>query len=174
MSFATHEEEEDGQGRSGQALPAVAGLPASTRLLAWLTTSPWRNDLPLTGPVADYLGKLRSEGWMIRQASPRNFVLWRGKALYGRRRRLLVLPNREVRLRTLECSAIAAGLVASLFQHDVTSPPSDDKLAEADRFACALGFLGGMGEMTIYLTSANRKIQAALAPSPADLSDEQY
>lgn len=146
----------------------------SIRLLAWLTTSPWRNDPPLTNPVASYLDKLKSERWMIRQASPRNFVIWRGEALYGRKRKLLVLPNREVRLRTLERSAVAASLVAPSLLRSVNDPAAEEELADGDCFARELGFPHGTIELTVYLTRANRKIQAALAPSWADLIDERY
>lgn len=174
MAQATQEGNGSGEGRILQEPQAIARLPASTWLLAWLTTSPWRNDPPLTEPVARYLDRMTSEGWMIRQASPRNFVIWRGATPYGRKQKLLVLPGREVRLRTLERSAVATGLVTAAISRTVDDRLAGEKLAEADRFACDLGFPDGMVELTTYLTSANRKIQAALAPSWADLVDERY
>ncbi|SRR5690606_9700409 len=163
---------QEGIASGGRALhepQAVARLLVSTRVLAWLTTSPWCNDPPLTDPVASYLRTLRSEGWMIREASPRNFVIWRGETLYGRRRKLLVLPNRGVRLRPLERSAVAAALLAPTILRAVDGAPGEGGRKHADRFACRLGFPAGTVELRAHLTVADRKILAALAPSWAYL-----
>jgi len=178
---------QEGIANEGRALhepQAVARLLVSTRVLAWLTTSPWCNDPPLTDPVASYLRTLRSEGWMIREASPRKFVIWRGETLYGRRRKLLVLPNRGVRLRPLERSAVAAALLAPTIlrafdgaprrgraqargplrlpariprRHGRTASPSDRRGPQDPR--CARPIMG-LSSRSAFLSSAQRRWMA--------------
>ena len=174
MSFSAHEKERDGSDRSSPETLHVVPLRPPTRLLVWLTTSPWRNNPPLTIPVAHHLSVLKSRGWLLRQATPRNFVVWRGEILRGHSWPLIVLPNREVRLTTVERSAIAVCLAAPALFRIAGNPASDEDTENADRFASQLGFCGGTHELAAYLASANRKIHAALAPPWAGIINERY
>lgn len=151
--------------RSDRQLSQPAGLSLLTRIFMWLTTSPWRNDPPLAMPVSDHLSRLQSAGWFIRQASPRYFVIWRGERLYGGPKPVIVLPDRQICLGTLERSAVAVALSEPALLHD---DRPDEELERLDKLAHDLGFIGGTADLTEQLIMANREIQAALTPYYAD------
>lgn len=70
-----------------------ARLPRGIRLLLVLSTGPWRGIGHLPAPVAAHVERLIGEGWTVRQAWHRNFVLWSGgRTLRHSRLPLVVLP----------------------------------------------------------------------------------
>ncbi len=147
--------------RARQPTSQPAGLSLWTRILTWLTTSPWRNDPPLMLPVSDHLSSLQSTGWLVRQASPRNFVIWRGERLYSRPRPLIVLPDQRIFLGTVERSAVAVALSEPVLLQ-VHNDASKEELDRIDNLARELGFAGGILEFKEQLLIANQKIQGAL------------
>lgn len=147
--------------RARQPTSQPAGLSLWTRILTWLTTSPWRNDPPLMLPVSDHLSSLQSTGWLVRQASPRNFVIWRGEKLSGRSKSLIVLPDRQFSLGTVERSAVAVALSEPVLLQ-AQDDASEEELDRMDDLAHELGFAGGTVEFKEQLLVANQKIQDAL------------
>lgn len=77
------------------------------RLLLHASTSVWRDRLQLAEPVRSRLLALNKSGWMIREASPRNFIIWRSEIRYSGLTGIIVLPSSSIALDGNERSAIA-------------------------------------------------------------------
>jgi|SRR5690606_18913543 len=77
------------------------------RLLLYLSTTAWRDDMQLAKSVRSYLLDLKKAGWLVREASPRNFTIWRSEITYSGTSGIIVLPSTSVSLNGKERSAIA-------------------------------------------------------------------
>jgi len=91
--------------------PARVGI--AFRLLVLASTVPWRHEARLVEPVRARLLALKMEGWMIREASARNFLIWRSAVCRQGRSRVIVLPSRHIALNRDERSAIAIDMLAA-------------------------------------------------------------
>jgi hypothetical protein len=141
-------------GTGGQASTAEPGLPM--RLLLALTTSTWRNAPPLHPAISSQLRQLEDKGWRIREAPPRNFIIWRNEHLHGPPRRLIVLPNGDILLSPLERDAVALSQTTPALitgKHHGTAGEAEVML-----------LFGGHEAMLTHLQEAERKIGASLTP----------
>lgn len=84
-------------------------IPFGIRCLTFLTTSKWRPSEPVHPSVAACANKMASEGWMIRGAWPRNYLLWRnGRTMQEGLLPLVVLPLAHRRLSALQLNIFLA------------------------------------------------------------------
>lgn len=93
--------------------PAAVGLPRlmpfSLRALLYLTTSGWEEDGDTHPELARRIEAMRGDGWWVRAAFTRNYVLWRhGRTMRDPRRPVLVLPQSRGRVSPLSWSVFLA------------------------------------------------------------------
>lgn len=81
------------------------------RLLVYASTTAWRSEMQLAKPVRSRLLELKKSGWFIREASPRNFIIWRSEIYYSGVSGIIVLPSVNVALDSDERSAIAIDML---------------------------------------------------------------
>ena len=78
-------------------------IPRATRWLAYMSTSRWQPRPPVHPAVAKVAAAMEAQGWMIRGAWIRNYLLWRnGRTMRERRLPLLILPLAFGRLSALQ------------------------------------------------------------------------
>lgn len=78
-------------------------VPFGVRWLAYLSTSRWRSNYPVHPNVAACAARMETDGWMIRGAWARNYLLWRnGRTIRETQLPLLILPLAYGRLSTLQ------------------------------------------------------------------------
>jgi hypothetical protein len=81
------------------------------RLLIYASTTVWRGEMQLAEPVRSRLVELERFGWFIREATPRNFVIWRSEIYHSGVSGIVVLPSTNVGLNSDERSAITIDLL---------------------------------------------------------------
>lgn len=102
--------------------------------MAYLSTSCWRPHFPVHPNVAACAARMETDGWMIRGAWARNYLLWRnGRTMGETQLPLLILPLAYGRLSALQInvfltvemmaakSGLQQGCDRELFSHDTTS-----------------------------------------------------
>lgn len=78
-------------------------IPPAARWLAYMSTSRWQPHPPVHPAVAQIAAAMKTEGWMIRGAWTRNYLLWRnGRTMREGRLPLIVLPLAYGRLSALQ------------------------------------------------------------------------
>ena len=70
-----------------------ARIPREVRWLAYMSTSRWKPCRPVHPAVSHMAAAMEADGWMIRGAWTRNYLLWRnGRTIVEEHLPLLVLP----------------------------------------------------------------------------------
>jgi len=88
---------------------AAWNVPWRIRLLSVLSTRPWRPGSEVDAEVASLAERMVGQGWMVRGAYPRNYLLWRSShTLSATTYRLVVLPIVFGRLSDLEINIFLA------------------------------------------------------------------
>lgn len=91
------------------ARPPKVGIVV--RFLIHASTTGWHSETQLAGPVRSRLLELKKSGWFIREASPRNFIIWRSEIYFSGVSGIIVLPSANVALTSDERSAIAIDML---------------------------------------------------------------
>jgi hypothetical protein len=88
---------------------AESSVPVAIWILLLLTTSRWKRDVRIEGFINHLLQRLENEGWTVRTAHRRNYLLWRyGRTLRKTRFPILVLPSFPAGLATHEANLLLA------------------------------------------------------------------
>lgn len=119
------------------------------RLLIIASTVPWRNETRLVEQVRGRLLALKAAGWSVRQASARNFLIWRSAVCSSAISGVIVLPSRHIALDRDERSAIAIDMLAAAGAIASTSELE--------------GALGGAFPFEGFYRSGMAKVQQAIA-----------
>lgn len=143
-------------------------IPRGTRWLAYMSTSRWQPHPPVHNAVAEIATAMEAEGWMIRGAWTRNYLLWRhGRTMRERRLPLLVLPLAFGRLSALQINVFLAVEImearfrfnrsadgaltpaeAAELQAVITLVGSESGVAVADPFRLHREATGGLARLT--------------------------
>ena len=84
-------------------------MPFSLRTLLHLTTSRWDVHRDVHPELVRRIEAMRADGWWVRTALPRNYVLWRhGRTMRDPRRPVLVLPQSRGSVSTLSWNVFLA------------------------------------------------------------------
>jgi hypothetical protein len=118
-------------------------IPPAVRWLAYMSTSRWQPHPPVHPAVAQVVTTMEAEGWMIRGAWTRNYLLWRnGRTMRERRLPLLVLPLAYGRLSALQINVfLAVEIIEARFRLRRTLHP-DHARAEAGELQSVLKLVG--------------------------------
>jgi hypothetical protein len=88
---------------------AKPSVPVTTWILLLLTTSRWKRDLRVEDFIDHLLQRLVNEGWTVRTAHRRNYLLWRhGRTLRETQLPILVLPSFPAGLAAHEANLLLA------------------------------------------------------------------
>jgi hypothetical protein len=154
---------------AGAAKIRATKLPLSVRLLLFLTTNRWRAEPILYPDIAGSIERLIRNGWTIRTAFGRNFLLWRhGRVQNDTTLPVLVLPSAgHYALQEAEANAfIATELVRSGLRVDgVFHPNTAQVAAKLDRDYPGFRFVPDRGRLSPedLHARAERKIVRGLA-----------
>ncbi|NBN64775.1 hypothetical protein [Pannonibacter tanglangensis] len=88
-----------------------SGLPRLVRISLVLTTSARRPVPGTPDPLERALHEALDAGAVIREASPRNFMLWYPALRRNRWQGLILLPNRDARLSPLEIAVLSGHML---------------------------------------------------------------
>ncbi len=96
--------------RASTVLSGVDALmPFRLRTLLHLTTSRWDADRDVHPELVRRIEAMQTDGWWVRTALPRNYVLWRhGRTMRDPRRPVLVLPQSRGSVSTLSWNVFLA------------------------------------------------------------------
>jgi hypothetical protein len=114
------------------------------RALLWLTTRSWRGDGSLASWTAARLADLRRDGWRIREAEARDFVIWRTWLARNPAARIVVAPGFGPRL---PVSALVDG---DLDSRGVPAGPTPQGWSDA-------------GERDAYALEGERAVESLMA-----------
>ncbi|MBB4015737.1 MULTISPECIES: hypothetical protein [Chelatococcus] len=132
-----------------RADPTKAGRPGAfpwrTRLLLWCSTSPWRGAYASEPEIVDLVERLTAEGWLVRTAYPRNFLLWRhGQVLARGDCRLVVLPRTFGRLSDLEINVFLATEIFRAWRQHTNNDGRVDWDGQLDRLCQRMAARSGV------------------------------
>lgn len=119
-------------------------IPRVTRWLAYMSTSRWQPHPPVHPAVAEIATAMEAEGWMIRGAWTRNYLLWRnGQTMRERRLPLLVLPLAHGRLPAMQINVfLAVEIIEARFRFN-RSTDGAHAPAEAAELQAVITLVGG-------------------------------
>lgn len=84
-------------------------MPFGLRALLHLTTGRWDTGRDVHPELGRRIEAMRADGWWVRTALPRNYVLWRhGRTMRDPRRPVLVLPQSRRSVSTLSWNVFLA------------------------------------------------------------------
>lgn len=109
-----------------------------------MSTSRWQPHPPVHPAVAEIATVMEAEGWMIRGAWIRNYLLWRnGRTMRERRLPLLVLPLAFGRLSALQINVfLAVEIIEARFRFNRSTDRAHAS-AEAAELQLAITLVGG-------------------------------
>lgn len=125
-------------------------IPPAVRWLAYMSTSRWQPHPPVHHAVAQIAAVMKIEGWMIRGAWTRNYLLWRnGRTMREGRLPLIVLPLAYGRLSALQINVFLTVEIIearSRFRRALNRGPAPD---EAEELHAAIRLIGAAEGMIV-------------------------
>lgn len=126
------------ESRASVSLSGIDALmPFRLRTLLHLTTSRWDVDRDVHPELVRRIEAMRADGWWVRTALPRNYVLWRhGRTMRDPGRPVLVLPQSRGSVSTLSWNVFLAVEIVRAkerVQRGARSDLSALAMAELDR-----------------------------------------
>jgi hypothetical protein len=118
-------------------------VPLGIQWLAFLSTNRWRPRPPIHPSVAEIAAGLEAEGWMIRGAWVRNYLLWRnGRTMREARLPLLVLPLSYGDLSALQIDVFLAVELIEARSRFRQAPDRAHPPVEADELQAVIDLVG--------------------------------